>query len=72
MPSATALRAHEAAAAAWLRQATANFERRNSACEIQVLPLEGQQFALPQASSDGQYVEGSVRSPLTVWRNVRT
>jgi len=72
MPSATALRGHEAAAAACLRQATANFERRISAFEIQVFPIEGQLFALPQASGNGQYVEGSLRSPLTVWRNVRT
>src|SRR5215211_1956428 len=58
MSSATTLRGHEAAAAACLRQATANFERRIGAFKIQVFPLEGQQFALPQAGGDGQYVEG--------------
>src|SRR5829696_9933483 len=58
MPSATALGGHEAAAAACLRQAPANFERGIRAFKIHVFPLEGQELALPQASGDGQYVEG--------------
>jgi hypothetical protein len=58
MPSATALGGHEAAAAACLRQATANFERGIRAFKIHVFPLEGQELALPQAGGDGQYVEG--------------
>src|SRR5215203_2801812 len=58
MPSATALGGHEAAAAACLRQATANFEGRIRAFKIHVFPLEGQEFALPQAGGDGQYIEG--------------
>jgi hypothetical protein len=53
----TALRSYEAATAACLRQATANFERRIRAFEIHVFPLEGQELALPQAGGDGQYIE---------------
>src|SRR5919112_1177774 len=58
MPSVTALGGHEAAAAARLRQATANLERGIRAFEIHVFPLDGQELALPQAGGDGQYVEG--------------
>jgi hypothetical protein len=58
MPSATALRGHESTAAACLRQATANFEGRISAFKIHIFPLEGQEFALPQAGGDGNDVEG--------------
>src|SRR5918994_3285007 len=57
MPFATALRGHEAAAAACLRRATANFEGRISAFKIHIFPLEGQELALPQAGGDGQYIE---------------
>src|SRR5215203_6543737 len=64
MPSVTALGGHEAAAAACLRQATANFERGIRAFKIHVFPPEGQELALPQASSDGQYVEGFHSVPL--------
>jgi hypothetical protein len=58
MSTATALRGHESTAAACLRQVTANFERRIRSFEIHVFPLEGQELALPQAGSDGQYIEG--------------
>ena len=63
MPSATALGGHEAAAAACLRQAPANFERGIRAFKIHVFPLEGQELALPQARGDSQHVEGPIRSP---------
>jgi hypothetical protein len=53
MPSVTALGGYEAAAAARLRQATANLERGIGAFEIHVFPLEGQELALPQAGGDG-------------------
>src|SRR5215213_59795 len=58
MPSATALRGYDAAAAACLRQATANFECRIIAFKIHIFPLEGQELALPQAGGDGHDVEG--------------
>src|SRR5829696_3303206 len=64
MPSATALGGHEAAAAACLRQAPANFERGIRAFKIHVFPLEGQELALPQARGDSQYVEGLHSVPL--------
>src|SRR5215213_7445944 len=64
MTSATALGGHEAAAAACLRQATANFERGIRAFKINVFPLEGQELALPQAGGDSQYVEGLHSVPV--------
>src|SRR5829696_468213 len=64
MPSATALRGHEAAAAACLRQAAANCERGIRAFKIHVFPLKGQELTLPQAGGDGQYVEGLYSVPF--------
>src|SRR5215212_8337106 len=64
MTSATALGGHEAAAAACLRQATANFERGIRAFKIYVFPLKGQELALPQTGGDGKYVEGLHSVPL--------
>ena len=52
-----ALRGFEAAASPRLRQAPADLERRILTLQIHILPLEGQELALPQAGSDGQYVD---------------
>jgi hypothetical protein len=57
-PTAALGGALEAAASARLRQAPADLERRILTLQIHILPLERQKLTLPQASSDGQYVEG--------------